>query len=155
LPPSGRALFFSDSPARGAAARIFKLDLDDGAISAVRHSKTAKSSDGEPSLAPSGSEVLYSRTGSEARTEIRLLALSDGGDRLLTRFDDDGASATWSADGDTIFVSHSVGNDNSLWAYPAGGGKPWRILSTGEYIGRLSAGPNGLLAMAPAANSWP
>ena len=109
--------------------------------------------------------MLYSRTGSEARTEIRLLALSDGGDRLLTRFDNDGASATWSADGDTIFVSHSVGNDNSLWAYPAGGGKPWRILSTGEYIGRLSAGPNDAyvpfviiwneLTRASMARLWP
>jgi Tol biopolymer transport system component/DNA-binding winged helix-turn-helix (wHTH) protein len=144
--PSGRALFFFDSAARGAATRIFRLNLDNGRISTVTHSNMAETSDGEPSVAPSGTEVLYSRYGSELGTEIRLLSLSDGGDRLLTAFDD-GASATWSTDGSTIFVSHSGGNDNSLWAYPARGGRPWRILSSGEFLGRLSSGPNGLLAM--------
>src|SRR5205807_9053488 len=124
-----------------------KLDLDDGAISPVTHSKMAGTSDGEPSVAPGGSEVLYSRSAGGSRIEIRLVSLSDGGDRLLAGFDDDGASATWSVDGGTIFVSHSVGNDNALWAYPAGSGNPWRILSSGEFLGRLSSGPNGLLTM--------
>jgi Tol biopolymer transport system component len=144
--PSGRALFFTDAPARGWGERIFKVDLDNGRVSPVTHSKTAESSDGDPSVAPSGREILYTRSAGGARIEIHLVSLSDGGDRLLAAFND-GASATWSADGGTIFVSHSVGNDNSLWAYPVGSGNPWKILSNGEFLGRLSSGPNGLLAM--------
>jgi len=146
--PSGHGLFFADAPAHAAGNRIFKLDLDNGRISPVTRSSAHDASDGESSASPDGKEVVYSRSSSELGTEIRLLSLSDGGDRLLTAFGDDGASATWSTDGDTIFVSHSVGNDNSLWAYPArSGGNPWRILASGEFLGRLSSGPNGLLAM--------
>jgi Tol biopolymer transport system component/DNA-binding winged helix-turn-helix (wHTH) protein len=147
LDPSGRALFFSDAPARGAPDRIFKLDLNNGRVSGETRPGTNAASDGSPSISPDGDALLYQRgIGAEA-IEIRRLSLSIGIDRQVAAFDDGDANATWSTDGRTIFLSRSRGNENSLWAYPVSGGDPWRILSTGEYIGRLSAGPNGLLAM--------
>jgi Tol biopolymer transport system component len=90
--------------------------------------------------------LLYNRSLGGEGNQIRLLSLSDGVDRLVAAFDE-GASATFSADGRTIFLTRSRDNDNALWAYPLRGGEPSRILSTGESLERLSAGPNGLLAM--------
>lgn len=145
--PSGHALFFSDAPARGAPGNIVKLDFDDGRVSPVTHPQNAGSSDDSPSVSPDGAGLLYGRDLGPGGVQLRLLSLSDGGDRLVAAADDGDANATLSADGRTIFVALSNGNDNSLWAYPARGGEPRRILSTGEFIGRLSAGPNGLLAM--------
>ena len=144
--PSGHALFFADAPARSAGDSILKLDLDNGRISAVTHPGSI-ASDGSPSIAPDGGALLYNRSPGGDGAQIRLLSLSTGADRLVADFNDGDASATLSADGRTIFISRSLGNDNSLWAYPVRGGEPWRILSTGETIDRLSAGPNGLLAM--------
>jgi Tol biopolymer transport system component/DNA-binding winged helix-turn-helix (wHTH) protein len=143
---SGRTLFFSDAPARGAGTRIFQLDLDNGRVSTVTNSTAADTSDDAPAVSPDGDEVLYNRNFDGSKTEVRFVSLLDRADHLIAEFAD-GDAATWSADGRAVFISHSQDNENSLWAYPIGGGAPWRILSSGEYLGRLSAGPNGLLAM--------
>jgi Tol biopolymer transport system component/DNA-binding winged helix-turn-helix (wHTH) protein len=145
--PSGRALFFADAPAHKAGNRIFKLDLDNGRISSVTHSRTPDVSDDDPSVSPDGSKVLYNRDAGASGVEIRLVSLSRGGDRLLTSADGGSLLGAWSADGRMILVTRSRGNENSLWAYASKGGAPWRILSSGEYLGRLSAGPNGLVAI--------
>ncbi|MGH6878165.1 MAG: winged helix-turn-helix domain-containing protein, partial [Rhizomicrobium sp.] len=144
---SGRALFFADAPAPGVADRIFSLDLDDGRVSPVTHSADPDAADSSPSISPDGSALLYSRDLDAGKSQIRVLSLPNGVDRLIVAFGDGDSGATFSSDGRTIFFSHSAGNDNSLWQYPVRGGEPRRILSSGEYIGRLSAGPNGLLAM--------
>jgi Tol biopolymer transport system component/DNA-binding winged helix-turn-helix (wHTH) protein len=145
--PSGHSLFFADAPARGAGDGILKLDLDNGRISAVTHPGST-ASDGSPSIPPDGSTLLYNRSfGDGEGVQILILSLSTGAGRLVAAFPDGEANGTFSADGRTIFISRSLGNDNSLWAYPLRGGEPWRILSTGETIERLASGPNGLLAM--------
>jgi Tol biopolymer transport system component/DNA-binding winged helix-turn-helix (wHTH) protein len=146
--PSGRTLYFNDAPAPGAPVRILKLDLDNGRVSAVTHPGNVANGDNSPSISPDGNALLYKREYGGARNQVRLLSLSDGSDRLIAAFGtDDEANAAWSADAHTIFISRSTSSDNSLWAYPVRGGEPWRILSGGEHIGRLSAGPDGLLAM--------
>jgi len=145
--PSGRAVFFADAPAHAAGNRIFRLDLDNGRIAPVTHPNARDASDGEPAASPDGKEVLYNRDAGASGMEIRVVSLLDGGDRLLTSADGGDLLGTWSTDAHTIFVTRSHGNENSLWAYPSKGGAPWRILSSGEYLGRLSAGPNGLLAV--------
>jgi Tol biopolymer transport system component/DNA-binding winged helix-turn-helix (wHTH) protein len=145
--PSGRALFFTDAAARGAPDRILRLDLDNGRVSAVTRPGNGTVSDNSPSVSPDGGALLYNRDLGAQGNEIRLLSLSDGSDRLVAAFGDGDTNGTFSADGRTIFISRSLGNDNSLWAYPVQGGEPRRILSTSESIERLSAGPNGLLAM--------
>jgi len=144
---SGRNLFFADGSADGVANRISRLDLDNGRVSAVTHSKSADISDGEPSISPDGRTLLYSRNADPARIEIRMVSLVNDNDRLVAAFDRGDANGTWSFDGRTVFVARSRGNDNSVLAYPVQGGEPWRVLTSGEYIGRLSPGPNGLLAM--------
>ncbi len=145
--PSGRAVFFADAPARGVGNRIFSLDLDSGRTSPLTYSNNAEASDGEPSVSPDGSEVLYNRSVGGPKIEIRAVSLTDRIDRLVTAAGNGDLVANWSADGGTIFATRSRGSDNSLWAYPVRSGEPWRILSAGEYLGRLSAGPNGLLAV--------
>jgi len=147
--PSGRALFYVDSPARGAAERIFKLDLGNGHLSAVTR-PASPAIDSAPSVSPAGDALLFTRNAEANRIEIHVLALANGADRLLESFDGGDANATWSTDGQTIFLARSQGSDNSVWSYPVSVGEPQRIISTGEYIGRLSAGPNGLLAMEMA-----
>jgi Tol biopolymer transport system component/DNA-binding winged helix-turn-helix (wHTH) protein len=144
---SGRALYYSDAPAQGAADRIVRLDLDNGRVSAVTHPGGNVVADGAPSISPDGRVLLYLREFGWQESQIRLLSLSDATDRIIASFKDGDTNAAWSADGQTIFISRSRGNENALWAYPAKGGDPWRILSTGEAIERLSAGPNGLLAL--------
>ncbi|HEY4114216.1 MAG TPA: winged helix-turn-helix domain-containing protein [Rhizomicrobium sp.] len=145
--PSGHAVFFSDAPGRGVGNRIFKLDLDEGRVSAITHSASVAVSDDVPSVSPSGDALLYVRSLGATASQVRSLSLADGADRRVAAFATGDASATWSTDGQTIFLAYSKGNQNALWAYPAWRGEPQRILSTGEYIGRLSAGPNGLLAL--------
>jgi hypothetical protein len=145
--PSGHTLFFSDAPADGIGSRIFKLDLDDGGVSAMTHSASVVVSDDSPSVSPRGDALLYYRSLGGTASEVRSLSLADGTDRRIAAFEIGDPSPTWSTDGQTIFLAYSSGNQNALLAYPARGGNPRRILSTGEYIGRLSAGPNGLLAL--------
>jgi Tol biopolymer transport system component len=146
IDPSGRALYFSDGAARGAPDRIVRLDLDNGRVSGVTHSASSEVSDASPVVSPDGRMLLYTRLPGGPKYEIRVLSLSSGADRLLAAFEHGDANATWAADGNTIFVARSRGNDNALWAYPSGGGNPWRVFSSGEHLGSLSAGPNGLLA---------
>lgn len=145
--PIGHTLFFSDAPAAGAPDRILKLDFDNGRVTPVTYPGKAVTSDYSPSISSDGNTLLYNRDLGWHGEQIRTLSLSDGADRLIAAFRDGDANATFSANGRTIFLSRSLGNDNSLWAYPARGGEPWRILSTSENLRRLSAGPNGLLAM--------
>ncbi|HEX4159862.1 MAG TPA: winged helix-turn-helix domain-containing protein [Rhizomicrobium sp.] len=145
--PSGHVLFFSDAPVRGTADRILKLDLDNGHVSAVTHPGGNAVADGSPSVSPDGGALLYDRDLGEQGSQIRLMSLSGGADRLVAAFDSGDANATFSTDGSSIFLSRSHDADNSLWAYPVQGGEPWRIISSGEHLGRLSAGPNGLLAI--------
>ncbi|HEX4159860.1 MAG TPA: winged helix-turn-helix domain-containing protein [Rhizomicrobium sp.] len=145
---SGRDLFYSDAPRRNAPDRILKLDLDTGHVSAITHPGGGVDGDSSPSVSPDNSALLYERDLGMEGSQIRILSLAGEEDRLVaTARPDGGVSAAFALDGRSIFVSKSQGSDNSLWAYPLRGGDPWRILSSGEDIGRLSAGPNGLLAM--------
>ena len=146
--PSGRALFYDEPTVSGVHGGIFRLDLDSGRVSTVTHPERGPLFDSSPVVSPNGSALLYTRIAESNRIEIRLLTLANGADRLVGAFDGGDANATWSTGGQTIFLARSRPStgDNSLWAYPAGGGAPSRVLSTGEYLGRLSAGPNGLLA---------
>ena len=147
--PSGRSLYYVDAAVRGATEGIFKVDLDNGRVSAATHPARGPFSDGFPAVSPDGSALLYTRTAESARVEVRLLALSNGVDRLIDAFDGVDLTTAWSTDGQTIFLARHSG-DKSLWAYPLSGGNPRRILTTDDEIGRLSAGPNGLLAMEMA-----
>jgi Tol biopolymer transport system component len=145
--PSGRSVFYVDAPAPGANERIFKLDLDNGRVSTVTHLGRGSLSD-PPTVSPDGSTLLYTRIAEADRIEVRVLTLANGVDRLIGAFDSvDNVVAAWSTDGQTIFLARSDSGDKSLWAYPLAGSDPRRILTTGDSIGRLSAGPNGLLAL--------
>ncbi|HEX3666640.1 MAG TPA: winged helix-turn-helix domain-containing protein [Rhizomicrobium sp.] len=145
---SGRDLFYSDAPRHDAPDRILRLDLETGQVSAITHPGGEVDGDGSPSVSPDNSALLYGRDLGMQGYQLRILSLAGEGDRLVETARPDGSvSAAFALDGRSIFVSKSQGGDNSLWVYPMRGGKPWRILSTGEDIGRLSVGPNGLLAM--------
>ncbi len=145
--PSGRSVFFVDAPAPGTTERIFKLDLDNGRVSAVTHLGSAQISD-PPAVSPDRRILLYIRGAEADRLEVRVLTLANGVDRLIAAFDGvDNVITAWSADGQTIFLARSDSGDKSLWTYPLAGGDPRRILTTDDEIERMSAGPNGLLAM--------
>lgn len=147
--PSGRFLLYVDASARGAPEGIFKLDLDSGHASAVTRPGRGSVSDGFPAVSSDGRELLYVRNIESASVEVRVLTFANGVDRLVAALGSADATAAWSRDGQTIFLARSseMDGDKSLWAYPLSGGTPSRILTTGDHIGRLSAGPNGLLAM--------
>jgi len=149
--PSGRSLLYVDAPTRGATERIYKLDLDSGRVSAVTHPGGGRGSvsDGFPAVSPDGRELMYARSTESIRVEVRVLTFANGVERLIAAFDGFDVFGAWSKDGQTIFLARSsdIGGDKSLWAYPLSGGNPSRILTTGDHIGKLSAGPNGLLAM--------
>lgn len=143
----GRALFFSDGGAQGAPRALAKLDLGTGRVSQVTHPQGAAESNDGPTLSPDGKSLLYVRALANNRNEARILSLADGADRLFAALNDEDDAVAWAADGTTVFIARNrAGNDGSLWAYPALGGTPRQILGAGGYIGRLSAGPGGLLA---------
>src|SRR5262249_3972786 len=122
--PSGHALFFADASQRGAGNRVIKLDLDNGHTTAVTHPGNTETSDDSPAVSPDGETLLYFRSLGGTKFQIRRFSFSTGIDRLVAAFGDGDASAAWSADGHTIFMTRSNGSENSLWAYPARGGEP-------------------------------
>lgn len=144
---SGHALFFSDARAPGGPGRLVKLDLENGQVHDVTHLPGDAVSDMQPTSSPGGDALVYVRDFGGFRSQLRIVSLANGGDRLIAKFDDCDVSPAWSSDGRAIFVARSCEGDNALLAYPIGGGAPWRIMSGGNYLGRLSSGGNGLLAI--------
>jgi Tol biopolymer transport system component len=144
---TGQSIFYSDSHTEAAPPQVMRLDLQSGMVSDISHPPQAAQDDFGPLVSPDGKSLLYTRELRFSSNEIHVLSLSDRTDRLFAAFHDEGDSAAWSTDGRTIFVARDEGkNSNSLWAYPAQGGQPVRLLATGTSLGRLSAGPGGLLA---------
>jgi Tol biopolymer transport system component len=144
---AGQSIFYSDSHTLAASPQVMKLDLQSGKVSEISNPPQTAEDDFGPMISPDGESLLYGRELHFSSNEIHVLSLSRRTDRLFATFHDEGDSAAWSSDGSTIFIARAEGkNNNSLWAYPAHGGEPVRILATGTYLGRLSSGPGALLA---------
>lgn len=144
--PSGKSLFFLDRPNAKSIDRIMLFDLGSGRTSAVTHPSEGTLGDGEPLLSPDGQWLAFSRTRDSLTRQWIVLGLKTRSAHVLIR-QITGDYAGWSPDAKTLFANSDVGTDHAIWAYPLDGGPPSRILSSPEETGRMSAGPNGLLAV--------
>ena len=144
--PSGKRLFFLDRPNAKSVDRIMQFDLTSGRTSEVTQPPAGTLGDGEPLLSRDGRWLAFARTSDTLTWQWIVLDLKTRSTRALVG-KTSGFSAGWSPDSKTLFVSSDAGTDHSVWAYPLDGGSPSRILSSPEQTGRMSAGPNGLLAV--------
>ena len=144
--PTGKSLFFLDRPNAKSVNRIMQFDLASGRTSEVTHPPAGTLGDGEPLVSPDGHWLAFSRPWNSAIREWLVLNLQTRSTQVLIR-KITGDSAGWSPDSKTLFVNSDIRTDHGLWAYPLDGGAPARILSSPEQTGRMSAGPNGLLAV--------
>lgn len=149
--PGGNTLLFVDRADPAAPDRIMRLDLATGRRGPVTRSPGAQSAEGQsdeadPVPSPDGRWLSFARCRTELACQEVLRDLRSGTERVLAT-QDTGPGATWSPDSRTLFLDTSKGGDFGLWAWPAAGGPPTRLLSSPDPMERLSLGPNGLLAV--------
>jgi len=141
---SGQAIYFSDRPTKGAPTCIFRLEIATGRRSELTHPPADASGDLEPSVSPDGRRVGFLRYRNEADVAIEAYDLSTGMESTLYR----GVhgffpSWAWAEDSRDILISDQR---NSLLRRHSVGGSDVELFSTPLLIGRLSRGPDGLLA---------
>ena len=104
------------------SARIELLDAQSGALRPLVPSETLQY---QPSFAPRGTLVAYTRNTNGDYTQGTDLYVADAGGRhvanLRTQLDRDVSRATWNARGDALWVSTPDGTNNRLWYWPLAG----------------------------------
>ena len=91
-----------------------------------------------PRLAPSGNEIVYTRTNLEGNKDIWKVDTRTGAPVRLTDADELDDSPDWSPEGRSIIFSSERGGEMALWTIPASGGKRLK-LDVGGYAPRYSA----------------
>ncbi|HEX5281369.1 MAG TPA: winged helix-turn-helix domain-containing protein [Micropepsaceae bacterium] len=141
---AGQAVYFSDSPARDAAQRIYRLDIATGQRSEVTHPPPDSSGDNEPSVSPDGRRIGFLRYRNEADTALIVRDFATGAETAVAR-QMAGESPSWAWAENSRDIYGSGPRNTTLRRYFADGATA-DVFSTALQIGRLSRGPNGLLA---------
>jgi len=147
LSASGNELFFLDRPDTRSVDRIMRFDLASGRRTQLTDPPPTGSGDQEPSVSPDGRWIVFHRHQSDLVDRRILRDLHSGVERVLIDHENGDDIAAWSDDSKTVFVTSGSTGEFVLWAYPIDGSAPSRVLSSPQPMGRLSAGPGGLLAV--------
>jgi WD40 repeat protein len=97
-----------------------------------------------PRFAPSGNEIVYTRTNLEGNKDIWKVDTRTGAPERLTDAEELDDSPDWSPDGRSIIFSSERGGEMALWTIPASGGKRLKLDVAG-YAPRYSADGEQLL----------
>lgn len=145
---SGRELFFLDRPDTKGVDRIMRFDLASGHRSELTRPPPTGNGDDEPAVSRDGRWVTFVRHKDDTDSDAQriVLNLATGAERVLPDLAS-WSGVDWSSDSRTIFLTTVAEGDFALWASPLDGNRPYRILSSPVEMGRLSSGPNGLLAV--------
>jgi Tol biopolymer transport system component/DNA-binding winged helix-turn-helix (wHTH) protein len=144
---SGNELFFLDRPNTRSVDRIMRFDLATGRRTQLTDPPPTGSGDQEPAVSPDGRWIVFHRHQSDLVDRRILRDLRSGAEHVLINHENGDDIAAWSDDSKTVFVTSEFAGEFALWAYPIDGGSPSRVLSSPQAMGRLSAGPGGLLAV--------
>jgi Tol biopolymer transport system component/predicted Ser/Thr protein kinase len=113
LSPGARMLFTSYRMMTAQPSNIWSFDLEHGVRARVTF---GAGHDGAPLVSPDGSELIYSAV-DHGGTELRMKDLRTGAERRLIAPEAGVLLATsWSADGQTVFITRSVAATRSdIW----------------------------------------
>jgi DNA-binding winged helix-turn-helix (wHTH) protein/WD40 repeat protein len=141
---SGQAIYFADRPAKGATSRIYKLDIATGRRSEVTHPPEDSMGDAEPAVSPDGRLIGFLRYRNEADVGVSAYDLSSGSVRILyPRFSSHEPSWAWAENSSDVLVSEQR---NFVLRRHFADGTDLDLFTSPLEIGRISRGPNGLLA---------
>ena len=142
--PNSDNIYYSDEePGRAKLTAIYRLDINTGAARRV----TDGGSDIVPQVSPDGRWLAYIRANGETPSQLRIRDLNSGKERVLAS-DYSIRTDTWTADSKTVLATLSNVGAGEIRAYPADGGKSYRIYSSPAYLDRISASSTGLLAVS-------
>jgi Tol biopolymer transport system component len=123
-----------------------QLDLDTGRATVVTHPPPGTEGDTEPKASPDGRWLAFTRKPTDLNGRPVVMDLRSGAERELD-FGLDVDSVVWAEDSKSLFA---VANDPSggrlILAKRLSGGPAERIYATPSSLGRIAAGPHGLLA---------
>jgi DNA-binding winged helix-turn-helix (wHTH) protein/Tol biopolymer transport system component len=140
----GRAIYFSDRPAKDVPARIVRLDIATGRRSDLTRPPADFYGDQEPSVSPDGRLVGFLRARNEADIAVVAHEFSSGIEQTLYRgLNDLFPGWAWAENSRDIFVSNER---SSVLRRHFATGQDEDLFSSPYTIGRLSRGPGGLLA---------
>ena len=140
----GQSIYFSDRTAKGAVSRIYKLDVATGRRGQLTHPPEDSSGDAEPSVSPDGRLLGFLRVRNEADVAVEGYDLSTGVERTLyQRFSSHEPSWAWAENSRDVLVSEQR---NFVLRRHFAGGADLDLFTSPLVIGRLSRGPDGLLA---------
>lgn len=140
----GQAVYFSDQPAKDAAERIYRLDIATGKRSEVTHPPPDVSGDFEPAVSPDGRRIGFLRARNDADVALVAHDFSTGAETVLTR-DIAGDFPGW-AWAENSRDAYGADPKNTMLRRFFANGTSADVFSTTFQIGRLSRGPNGMLA---------
>jgi Tol biopolymer transport system component len=141
---AGDALYFLDD-VKGND-RIVRLELATGRRTFLTHPSKSSLYEGEPAVSPDGRWMAFIRGVTGVGDHVILLNMQTGAERQLFARNL-GDSVVWAEDSKSVFLENNYHDDFALTNYPLDGSRSVRILSSPEYLGRLSVGPQGLLAV--------
>ncbi|MBW8753782.1 MAG: PD40 domain-containing protein [Sphingomonadales bacterium] len=140
--PDGRMLYYSDADARGAVSRIYRLDTNTGATTAVTDPPANIQGDGEPQVSRDGRTLAYLRTKAWQSVEVETQDLESGAHRALSHDGKTVWGLAWSAGDQGLIFSSDRGGDTGLW---------W-IAKDGSGLTRLALGDVEYRALSFARN---
>lgn len=143
---SGETLFFVDRPSPDASDRIVSLDLATGERADVTRPPAASLGDHAIGLSPDGRRMSFERTLTDLESPLVIRDLASGRERVIAK-SAELSPGGWTPDSRDVLLAGRVDQDNSVWAYPADGGRPIHLLSGPLQMGRVATGPKGLVAV--------
>lgn len=141
---SGQAVYFSDQPAKDKADRIYRLDIATGKRTEVTHPPPDVSGDEEPAVSPDGRRIGFLRDRNEAHVALMARDLTTGAETaLIPEIGGDFASWAWAENSRDVYGSDP--KNTTLRRFFADGTFA-DVFSTTFKLGRMSRGPDGMLA---------
>lgn len=141
---AGQSVYFSDRPAKDAAQRIYRLDIATGKRSEISRPPPDSAGDSELAVSPDGKRIGFLRYRNEADAALVTRDLATGAETIMTREIAWGfGSWAWAENSRDVYGSDP--KNTTLRRYFADGTHA-DVYSTALQLGRLSRGPNGMLA---------
>jgi len=115
--PSGNRIAYATAPTGGNPGHIFTVRVDGSDRTALTKSER---SDESPEFSPGGGKIVFTRTGSDAVSQIYVMDADGSGRDQLTSGEFASQDPTWSPDGDRIAFTGFDGSWSIYSVRPSG-----------------------------------